>query len=107
MELYNEDLSDEEEVARWVEEEADIQTVIDYQPHIMGVSQMLFDGVDYYQMFMPVGTVATEDLNSDFVLIENDKVLDAYRMPMTDAIESPQTEMLSLYITLSEWLRGE
>lgn len=107
MELYNEDLSEEEEVARWVEEEVDIQTVIDYQPHVMGVSQMIIGGNDYYQLFMPVGTVATEDLNSDFVVIENDKVLDAYRMPMTDAIESPQTEMLSVYFSLSDWLSGE
>lgn len=107
MELYNEDLSEEEEVARWVEEEADIQTVIDYQPHVMGVSQMLMGGKDYYQLFMPVGTTATEDLNSDFVLIEDDKVLDAYRMPMTDAIQSPQTEMLSVYFTLSDWLTAE
>lgn len=105
MELYTEDLTEEEAVTSWVEDAADIQTVIDYQPHVMGVSQMNFDGVDYYQLFLPTGTTATEDLTSDFVLIQDTLVLDANRMPMTEAIKSPQTEMLTIYITLSEQLR--
>ena len=96
MELYPEDVLSEEEIETWIADQVDIQTVADRQTRIMGLSEMVFDGIPYHMVFLPTIT-AENEVFGDFMIISEGAVFDSYPLGIEEAIESPQTTMLSLF----------
>ena len=96
MELYPEDVLPEEEIETWIADQVDIQTITDRQPRIMGLSEMVFDGNPYHMVFLPTIT-AENEVYGDFTIISEGIVFDSYPLGIEEAIESPQTTMLSLF----------
>ena len=96
MELYPEDVLPEEEIETWIADQVDIQTITDRQPRIMGLSEMVFDGNPYHMVFLPTIT-AENEVFGDFTIISEGIVFDSYPLGIEEAIESPQTTMLSLF----------
>lgn len=96
MEIYPEDVLAEEEIETWIADQVDIQTVADRQTRIMGLSEMIYDGVTYHMVFLP--TLGAEDeMFGDYMVISEGVVYDSYPLGIEEAIESPQTTMLNLY----------
>lgn len=96
MEIYPEDVLAEEEIETWIADQVNVQTVADRQTRIMGLSEMVFEGVTYHMVFLP--TISSEEeVFGDFMVISEDAVYDSYPLGIEEAIESPQTTMLNLF----------
>ncbi|MGO4928571.1 hypothetical protein ACTQ5J_08240 [Fundicoccus sp. Sow4_F4] len=96
MEIYPEDVLAEDEIETWIADQVNVQTVADRQTRIMGLSEMVYEGVTYHMVFLP--TISGEDeIFGDYMIISEDAVYDSYPLGIEEAIESPQTTMLNLF----------
>lgn len=96
MEIYPEDVLSEDEIETWIADQVDIKTVADRQTRIMGLSEMVYEGITYHMVFLP--TISSDDeIFGDYMIIAEDAVYDSYPLGIEEAIESPQTTMLNLF----------
>lgn len=84
------------EIQGWVDEQVPFSTIVETAPRVVGVSKMLFDRSDYYQVLIPTGD-SLEELLGDFMLIHEDKVLNSFPIEISAALDQPQSQMIGLY----------
>ena len=66
------------------------------QTRIMGLSEMVYDGMTYHMLFLPTVSIE-EEVYGDFMVIADGAVYDSYPLVIDEASESPQTTMLNLF----------
>lgn len=96
MDLYVQDVLPEEEIETWIVDQVTIETVAERQTRIMGLSEMVYDGMTYHMLFLPTVSIE-EEVYGDFMVIADGAVYDSYPLVIDEASESPQTTMLNLF----------
>lgn len=98
--INNEQLLQMEKDQEWLDAPNSLNLMVEEEPRIFGMSQMLFDGEAYYQVILPQGET-TDEMFAQFMYIHQEDVISGFRINLEEILASPQGAMKDLFTDLA------
>lgn len=98
--INNEQLLPMERDQEWLDETNSLELMIEEQPRVFGLSQMVFDSEPYYQVLLPQGET-TEEMFAQFMYIHQEDIIFGFRIELEEILGSPQGAMKDLFNDLA------
>lgn len=87
----------------WLDSTNAYDLMVEFGPRIFGLSQMVYQGEDYYQVLLPQGET-TEHVYAQFIYLYQDQAIFGYQIELAEILGSPQGAMRDLLIELADLL---
>lgn len=87
----------------WLDTADSYKLMVEYEPRIFALSQMVYNGEDYYQVLLPQGDT-TEEMYAQFIYINQDHAVFGYQIELEEILDSPQGAMKDLFVDLTSLL---
>ncbi|MGO4939941.1 hypothetical protein ACTQ45_07935 [Fundicoccus sp. Sow4_D5] len=84
----------------WLDTKNSYHLMVEFGPRVFGLSQMVYQGEDYYQVLLPQGET-TEQMYAQFIYIYQDHAIFGYQIELEEILDSPQGAMKDLFVELT------